>query len=253
MNRLLPTLLGLCVGLTVFGFAGPDPVRAQLPDEFTNLKVFPEDIAPRNLIGAMRSFSQGLGVRCTHCHVGEEGQPFSEYDFASDDKPAKRKARFMLEMSMQLNDEILPGLSQVADRREPGVRVQCVTCHRGVAVPRQIEEVITQTISDAGTAAGIAKYRELREEYYGQGAYNFGEQALIRTTEALGEDYDSALAVLALALEYFPESVQAWVGSAQAHQAKGDIDAARAALLEAQELAPDSPQIARMLERLGTP
>jgi hypothetical protein len=37
---------------------------AQVPEKFTNLKVFPKDVAKQDLVGAMREFSSALGVRC---------------------------------------------------------------------------------------------------------------------------------------------------------------------------------------------
>ncbi|MDX1393873.1 MAG: c-type cytochrome [Gemmatimonadota bacterium] len=228
-----------------------DPAEAQIPDEFTNLQVLPEDIGPRQILGYMRAFSQGLGVRCTYCHVGEEGQPFSEMDFASDDIEAKRKARFMLEMTQTLNGDVLPGITEVASRVDPPAQVQCVTCHRGVAVPRQIGDEISIAAADGGADAAVARYRELREEYYGSGSYDFGEQPMIETGSSLAEsDPDAALAMFRLALEFYPESVQAWVGQAQVHLARDETDEARAALVRAQELAPDNPQIRRMLQQL---
>jgi tetratricopeptide (TPR) repeat protein len=239
-----------CV-LACAGWVGPVGLEAQLPEEFTNLQVLPEDIGQRELIGYMRGFSMGLGVRCTHCHVGEEGQPFSDFDFASDDKEPKRKARFMLQMTQRLNGEVLPGLTEVASRVDPPASVQCVTCHRGVSIPRQISQVITMAAENGGADAAVTQYRELREEYYGSGSYDFSEQPMIETALGLGRsDPDAALAMFGLALEYFPESVQAYVGTAQVHIAREDTDAAREALLRAQELAPDQPQIRRMLQQL---
>lgn len=230
----------------------PAAVRGQIPEEFTNLQVLPEDIARGDLVATMRGFSLGLGVRCSYCHVGEDGQPFSEYDFAADDRPEKRKARFMLEMVHYLNGERLPGLAEVADRVDPPLRVECVTCHRGLAVPRQIGDVIAQTMDADGVAAGIAEYRTLREEYYGSAAYDFSEQPLIDLGENLaGEERpEAALAVFALALEYHPESIQALVGTARVHMARGETDEARAALLRARELAPGEPFIDRLLGEL---
>jgi hypothetical protein len=55
----------------------------QWTPEIKNLKVLPEDTPPRQVVGIMRGFAIGLGVRCTYCHVGEEGAPLSTYDFAS--------------------------------------------------------------------------------------------------------------------------------------------------------------------------
>ena len=252
LPRAIRVTPGAVSALAVVLAVAPGGSSAQIPDEFTNLQVLPQDIEGRQLIGVMRSFAMGLGVRCTNCHVGEEGRPFSEFDFASDEKEMKRKARFMLRMTMALNDEVLPGLTEVATRAEPPVRVQCVTCHRGVATPRQIGDEIAIVVEREGGDAGVARYRELREEYYGSGAYDFGEQPLIELGgRVAGDRPEAALQIYALALEYFPESVQALVGTAQVHIQLEDTDAARAALLRARELAPDQPQIQRMLDRLG--
>ncbi|MDH3734728.1 MAG: c-type cytochrome [Gemmatimonadota bacterium] len=251
MKRRIPILAFALALAAIVAASLPSSASAQLPEEFTNLQVLPEDIATPELIGYMRGFAMGLGVRCTHCHVGEEGRPFSEFDFASDEKEPKRKARFMLEMTMALNSDVLPGISEVATRTDPAVRVQCVTCHRGVSLPRQINEVVAMAAADGGGDAAVAKYRELREVYYGSGSYDFGEQPLIEIASGLGRgDPDAALAIFDLALEYYPESVQALVGTAQVYMARDDKDAARAALLKAQELAPDQPQIQRMLQQL---
>ena len=56
---------------------------------YKNLKVFPQDITRAQLLSNMKLFSQSLGVRCTYCHVGTEGQPLSTFDFASDAKEHK--------------------------------------------------------------------------------------------------------------------------------------------------------------------
>lgn len=40
----------------------------------------------------MRGFTRALGLRCSHCHVGEEGAPLATYDFAADEKPLKARA-----------------------------------------------------------------------------------------------------------------------------------------------------------------
>ena len=45
---------------------GTAPGAAQIPDEFTNLKLLPKDIEKRQLIGTMRDWAGGLGVRCNH-------------------------------------------------------------------------------------------------------------------------------------------------------------------------------------------
>jgi len=91
------------------------------PESFTNLKVLPQDINTPGADGADGSFTRALGVRCTHCHVGEEGQPLSTYKFAADDKPAKRTARLMIEMVRAINSTHLPALDK---RSDPPVQVE---------------------------------------------------------------------------------------------------------------------------------
>ena len=69
------------------------PVAAQMPEKFENLQYFPKDIPRDSLIQHMRAFSLTLGVRCQYCHTGGDGVSFRGVNFASDEKPAKRKAR----------------------------------------------------------------------------------------------------------------------------------------------------------------
>ena len=77
--------------------AGPSSAQVQAagkfpPDSLVNLKVIPKDTPVREVIGIMRGFSIGLGVRCQYCHVGEEGKPLATFDFVSDEKRTKKEA-----------------------------------------------------------------------------------------------------------------------------------------------------------------
>ena len=108
--------------------APPTQTPAAAP-QFKNLQVFPKDITRDQLIGNMKGFSQALGVRCVHCHVGEEGKPLSTFDFASDAKKEKVVARKMLTMVHRINSEDL-GVKDFKD-----VKVTCFTCHRGATKP----------------------------------------------------------------------------------------------------------------------
>src|SRR5207248_705858 len=112
------------------------------PQKLQNLKVFPKDIPVRTLIDTMASFTRALGVRCTYCHVGEESQPLSSYDFPSDQKPEKEKAREMLRMVGAINGEYLTKLTA---RRTPPITVACATCHRGVTEPRPLQQIVLNT------------------------------------------------------------------------------------------------------------
>ncbi len=216
----------------------PTGARAQLPDKFTNLKVLPKDIGRRELIGYMRGFTSALGVRCTACHVGKEGQPLSEYDFAADDKAMKRKARVMLRLVREVNGEYLAHLPQ---RDTPNVSVTCMTCHRGVRRPEPIDQIVEQTIRDQGVDSALAQYRELRQEYYGSASYDFTDRPLLELAQRLGraDRADTALRVLQLSIELNPRSAQSYFAVGQIHERAGDKQAAIDAYRKALELSPD--------------
>jgi tetratricopeptide (TPR) repeat protein len=175
------------------------------PDSLTNLQVLPKDIGTRDLIGTMRSFAIGLGVRCEFCHEGEAGRPLSTFDFASDDKATKLKAREMLRMMRDINQRVLPGL---AERRDPHVMVTCTTCHRGLSRPRMIEDVLLEAHAEGGQAALETRYHELRDRYYGSFSYDFSESALVNVAQRLAANNHiaDAVAVLDLNFQHYPDS-----------------------------------------------
>ena len=132
-----PARVALLVASALFGVSvavaqtggqpAPAPNFAHPP--FRNLKVFPQTITRAQLLSNMKFFSQSLGVRCTFCHVGEEGKPLSTFDFASDAKEHKKTARFMLEMVHRINEKEF-GVTDFSH-----VKVTCFTCHRGAQHP----------------------------------------------------------------------------------------------------------------------
>jgi tetratricopeptide (TPR) repeat protein len=228
--------------LAVLLFAAPLPAQEEEPaatpaaaatPQFENLQVLPEDITRPELIGVMRGITRGLGVRCHHCHVGEEGMPLDEYDFASDGKELKKKARVMLEMVDEINTTFLP-------RVEEGAEVACVTCHHGKLHPETLEDALWTMYERAGTEGAIARYRQLRDEHYGGWAYDFGELTLLRFGERVAETGDAAgaKAVVELNLELFPESALSWFTLGELERAAGDNAAAKAAYETTIELEP---------------
>ena len=137
MRLGIPTL-ALAASVTLFGIsvaaaqtsAPADPSQQSFADPpHKNLKFLPQDITGKQLIGTMKLFAQSLGVRCTFCHVGEEGKPLSTFDFASDAKQNKQTARKMLAMMHQINEQNFP----VTDFKQ--TKVTCFTCHRGLTRP----------------------------------------------------------------------------------------------------------------------
>lgn len=195
----------------VFAVAAVLPLaaHAQNVDVFANpenLQVLPEDISSAELGATMRGFAMGLGLRCENCHVGEAGAPLDTFDFASDEKAMKQKARLMLEMLIRINGDLVPRLDdvEIAER----VEVRCVTCHRGQPQPKLIEDVLAERISEDGVDAAVAEYRQLRERFYGTHSYDFSElvlpmfaQRLFATGQA-----DAALGLAELNAEYYPDS-----------------------------------------------
>lgn len=207
------------------------------PDSFTNLKVLPKNISQRELLTTMRSFALGLGVRCTYCHVGEEGQPLSTYKFAADDKRTKRVARVMIDMVNHINEE---HLADVPDRPEPHIVVRCETCHRGIPRPRLLTDDMELYLADSGLAAALAHYRDLRSKYYGGEAYDFREFPLLGLAQeqAQAGKFDNAIGLLGLSAEYFPTSGQTPMTLGTVLLFKGDTAKAIAAFKDA--LAKDS-------------
>lgn len=226
------------------------PVRAQIPDTFTNLEVLPKDIAKQELVTIMRGFSFALGVRCIHCHVGENPVDLSTVDFASDAKDTKKIAREMMKMSHEVNSILAKSIG--AMRPEP-LTVRCVTCHHGLARPETLEQVLTASLALAGPDSTVAKYHRLRGEYYGTAAYDFSEWSLISIAEKVAQDAasaDAALALLHTNLEFYPESAGTYARIAETQLIKGDRDAALASFEKALALAPDDPWLQRRVARV---
>ena len=135
MKPLIPiAVLGIAaasLGLSVAFAQAPAPAQAPFAvPPYKNLQVLPKTVARADLLNRMKAFSQSLGVRCTHCHVGEEGKPLSTSDFASDKKANKAIARDMMRLAQRLNSKDLPAIAGLEDPR-----VTCYTCHRGSKEP----------------------------------------------------------------------------------------------------------------------
>ncbi|UCE02036.1 MAG: c-type cytochrome [Candidatus Latescibacterota bacterium] len=232
--------------LVVVSLVGISTASAQIPDEFTNLQVLPKDTSKRELVSVMREFAGALGVRCNFCHVGENPNSLEGYDFASDEPKPKKTAREMMKMAGQINDTVLPAAGVDA-------RVRCVTCHRGLKEPETLDKVLLHSIEEGGTEAAQQKYRELREEYYGMGAYNFGPRTLNTVAETIAQekkDVDGAIALMKLNVEFNPDAAYSHLMLGQLYAETGDKDAAIASIERSLEIEPDNNWAKRMLERV---
>jgi len=128
MTGLWPAVVLCLVAMPAAALSAQNPI----PETYTNLKVLPGDITRQQLVPIMRSFALNLGVRCEHCHVGE-GNDLSQFDFASDARPAKATARKMMALTRSINETLTEALG--APDTGVGQRVTCYTCHRGSTQP----------------------------------------------------------------------------------------------------------------------
>ncbi len=228
--------VGLMVVLVIIALGVPggraDAQGKFPPDSFKNLKVLPKNIAQRALLDTMRGFALALGVRCVYCHVGKEGQPLDSVNFRSDDKRTKRAARAMMHMVMHINEE---HLADVPDRPLPHVVVKCETCHRGVARPRPLDDDLALMLGDSGIDATVRRYRALRDQYYGSGAYDFRELTLnlLAGSEFRAGRPDNAIALLKLNAEFNANSAQIPFMLGESYLQKGDTATALADYKEA--------------------
>jgi len=222
------------------------PAGAQVPDEFTNLKLFPKDIGKRELMSAMRQFAGALGVRCNHCHKGPEN--LQGMDFATDELEPKRVARAMMKMSGEINDNLLPTTG-----RDSLLRVRCVTCHRGIARPEQLDDILAAALEEDGVDAAVERYQELRDEHYGSGSYNFSAGTLNGLAETLArekQNVDGAIQALEMNVEFNPDAAYSFMMLSQLQMMKGDNEAALAAIQRAIALEPENERAKQMLERV---
>lgn len=241
------TVCSLLPGIILF-FSGT--ASAGIFDDARNLKVLPKDISTEELRATMRSFSTDTGNRCFACHVGEVESDLSTYDFSLDEKEKKVKARKMIRMTREINATLARTFSEVGDDL---VTVTCATCHRGQPKPLMIDDVLRAVVAADGIDRSISKYRELREQYYGDYAFDFSERMLWSMAESFGanDQFDVALAYATLNLEYYPRSARTYLLRGQLLAEQGDINAARTDMQKALELEPQSQWIRQQLDKLN--
>ncbi len=199
-------------------------------------------LAPAQIMN-MQEIDQALGVKCDYCHSAPRGQ--------AEPKPAEPKkdvALAMMAMTRDLNAKI-----QEATGKPPAetARVECVTCHHGVAIPQPLSAIILRTAAQKGGAAAAAQYRDLRSRYYGRAAYDFTEDALLEMVQRVVQGApDSAIALLRMNLEFNPQSAKTYALLAFAYTRKLDDDSAIANLKKSLELDPTNAVARGQLEQL---
>ena len=184
-------LLRLTLAASLIGFAAA----------LCNGPAFAQERPPRTQLPDMQAIADALGVECQFCHTPKASTAAGRLRLDV--------AREMIAMTSELNSRVARATG--AD----DTRVSCITCHRGVAVPRQLRDILLDTAVRQGADEAIAQYRELRERYYGRQAYDFGETTLLFVAERLANSLPAAAIALAdLNLEVHPRS---W----RSHMTKG--------------------------------
>src|SRR5687767_1214936 len=225
---------------------------SQIPQKFENLQFFPRDTPRDSLLQVMRGFSFALGVRCQHCHTGGDGVSFEGVNFASDDKAAKRNARFMLRMVDSLNTTVLAALPE---RTTPPVFVECATCHRGLSKPTTLARTLAQTITEQGVDSAVARYRRLRRDEMVLGRYDFGEWSMNELARTLREQGKTAEAIVMLELnaEFFPSSPAIDLALGDLHRERGERDKALTRYRMVLEKQPNNQAARRRVEEMTKP
>ena len=193
-----------------------------------------------DLMPTMQAMAQSLGVSCDYCHTAPRGSGQPE--------PKKEVARAMMAMTRELNAKVQAATGKTAT---DATAVQCVTCHRGVAIPAQLSDILTRTLRANGAAAAVDQYRDLRKRYYGGQAYDFGESTLLDIAQRLASSRpDDARALLQLNIEFYPRSVKSYSALAYAYTRKLDDASAIANLEKALEIEPENGVVRGQLEQL---
>jgi tetratricopeptide (TPR) repeat protein len=190
-----------------------------------------------NLMQKMQGFALSLGVTCNHCHSAARGSGLAE--------PKKDIARVMMAMTADLNEKIRMAAGPEA------TRVECITCHRGVPIPKQIGDIVSQSIKEKGVQEAMTQYRDLRAKYFSKAAYDFSDEPLFVLGQTLSSVRpDDALEVLKTNLEFNPKSARSYTAMANAYTRKLDDASAIDALEAAAELEPENGMIRGRLEQL---
>jgi hypothetical protein len=184
----------------------------------------------------MPAVAAALGVTCDYCHAGRG----AEAKLTANGKPRLEVGREMIAMTASLNATVQAATGKTA--REAAA-VTCATCHRGVAIPRPLADVVLLTSVREGADAAVKQYRELRGQYYGRGSYDFGEETLLAVARRLPKARPEVAIPLAdLNMEFFPKSVNTLVVKAIALSGHDD-EAAVVTLKKALDIEPENGEI----------
>ena len=188
----------------------------------------------------MQEVAQALGVRCEYCHSAPRGSGQPE--------PKKDIALAMMAMTRDLNAKVQAATGKPANET---ARVECVTCHRGVAIPQPLSAIILRTAAEKGGGAAAEQYRDLRKQFYSRDTYDFSEQALLDMVQRVVQGRpDDAIALLRMNLEFNPQSAKTYALLGFAYTRKVDDASAITNLEKSLELDPSNAMVRGQLEQL---
>jgi len=165
-------------------------------------------------------------------------------------KTLKKTARAMLHMVDTINREYIAKIGRTAP-----IRVECVTCHHQLSIPKTMNALLAETIDKENVQAAIAVYRDLRKNDLGSGKYDFGETPLNILTESLlkQDKAKEAVAIMELNVEVnTPPSGWAYSLLAMSHVANKEVDRAKADYQKILELNPQDEWAKKQLEQLSS-
>lgn len=91
-----------------------------------------------------------------------------------------------------------------------------------------LEEELAERYRMKGLEPALDYYADLKQKYYGTGAYDFGEDALNSFGyEVLANDAAGAIQVFRLNAEEFPQSGNVWDSLAEAYMKSGNLTKAQ--------------------------
>jgi len=211
------------------------------------LVLFFAAVALHAQVANMQEIAQGLGVKCEYCHAGMgRGAGQSATPAAT---PSRIEiGRGMIAMTRDINEKIAAATGKPANEV---TRVTCITCHRGVAIPGQLSDIIARTALEKGPDDAVAQYRDLRAQYYGRQSYDFGEESLLTAAQQVVRVKPaSSIPLLRTNLEFYPKSVRSYAQIAFAYTRSLDDEAAITTLEKALEIEPDNGTLRGQLEQL---
>ena len=150
-----------------------------------------------------------------------------------------------------INDQ-LKKIQPSGDKR---VNMWCNTCHRGRSRPMTLAEELGEKYRMKGLDAALDYYADLKQKYYGRGAYDFGQDALNQFGYDALEKNDAAgaIEVFRLNAAQFPESGNVWDSLAEAYMKAGNLKKAEEYYQKALARDPTDENAKEQLKKLKEP